>query len=210
MGDGAATNAALRAHEDIRTAILSGQFAAGSMLSESNLAAAMSMSRTPVRAALARLQAEGLVTIYPQRGALVRELTADEVRESAQVRHALELAGVQLADANKRAGLRKALAPNLAEQEACLRGSDVAAFAALAMQFHRSFVELAGNETMLAFYGRLQDRQYLSILRSPAIGDDPARVVSEHHQLLTDAEVGDWISFSAHLREHQTNNHDVE
>ena len=58
------------------------------MLSESALAASLSMSRTPVRAALGRLQDEGFVTIYPQRGALVRELTADEVRESAQVRHA--------------------------------------------------------------------------------------------------------------------------
>src|SRR5690625_6030153 len=94
----AAGTVAQRAYGAIRTAILSGDHLPGAMLSESVLASSLSMSRTPVRAALGRLQDEGLVTIYPKRGALVRELTAHEVREFAQVRHALESAGVRLAE----------------------------------------------------------------------------------------------------------------
>src|SRR4051812_7155696 len=97
--------AAQRAHASIRDAIVRGELEPGAMLSENELAARLSMSRTPVRAALSRLQDEGLVTIYPQRGALVRQLTDNEVREAADVRHALESAGILRSDVSSRQGL---------------------------------------------------------------------------------------------------------
>lgn len=205
------TNAAERAHADIRAAIMRGEFAPGSMLSESTLATSMSMSRTPVRAALVRLQDEGFVTIYPKRGALVRELTAAEIRESAQVRHALELAGVQFCDHNVRRALGHQLAGNLDHQKQALHRGDFPAFATLALQFHRAFVEMTNNSIMLSVYDRLQDRQYLSIVRSaPAIHGDPDRILAEHRTLVTDAQSGDWIAFSEHLRAHQSETHGIE
>lgn len=209
MGDETAVNAAGRAYADIRAAIIRGEYAPGSMLSESTLATSMSMSRTPVRAALGRLQQEGFVTIYPKRGALVRELGADEVRESAQVRHAFESAGVQLADAGAREVLGHRLAANLQQQQQALDDGDFPGFATLAMQFHRAFVELAGNSVMLSIYDRLQDRQYVSILRSPIVNRDPDRVMSEHHSLLRTAKDGDWAAFSMDLRAHQSHSNDL-
>jgi DNA-binding GntR family transcriptional regulator len=211
VSDGAKVNAADHAHADIRAAIIRGDFAPGSMLSESTLAASLSMSRTPVRTALGRLQDEGFITIYPQRGALVRELTNDEVRESAQVRHALECAGVQLADARARAGLGERLADNLDAQQQALRSGDFPGFATLAMQFHRAFVELTNNSIMLSYYDRLRDRQYLSILRSaPMVTEEPARIMDEHRTLLAEAQGGDWVAFSAVLRRHQNHTHQLE
>lgn len=209
MSNEAAINAAGRAYDDIRAAIIGGEFVPGSMLSESTLATSLSMSRTPVRAALGRLQEEGFVTIYPKRGALVRELGVDEVRESAQVRHAFELAGVQLADADARELLGHRLAANLRQQQRALGKADFPGFATLAMQFHRSFVELAGNSVMLSIYDRLHDRQYASILRSPIVNRDPDRVMAEHRSLLETAKAGDWVAFSAGLRAHQAHSHDL-
>lgn len=211
MPDNKPANAVARAHSGIRDAILRGEFAPGTMLSESSLAASMSMSRTPVRAALGRLQDEGFVTIYPQRGALVRAMTADEVRESAQVRHALELAGVQLAGPAARARLGEQLAENLDRQERALRDGDLPEFATVSLSFHRAFVELSNNATMLSFYDRLRDRQYLSILRSaPTLTHDPDRILAEHRGLLADAQAGDWVAFARDLRDHQSNAHDLE
>ncbi|OBJ28982.1 GntR family transcriptional regulator [Mycolicibacter heraklionensis] len=209
MGD-ATVNSAQRAHALIRAGILSGEFPAGDMLSESTLAASMSMSRTPVRAALGRLQDEGLVRIYPKRGALVRELTVDEIRQSDQVRHAFECAGVQLGSLDARQLLSARLQENLDGQEQALHRRDYPGFAALAMQFHRAFVELADNATMLAFYDRLQDRQHLSIVRNSTVRGQPDLVLAEHRSLLKDAEAGDWTAFSTRLREHQSHGNDFE
>lgn len=196
--------AADRAHSYLREEIMQGRLAPGTMLSENDLAATLSMSRTPVRAALARLQDEGWVRIYPQRGALVRALTEQEVRESAEVRHALESAGVQRSAPERRAALAERLGANIVEQGAALTRGDFAGFTVLAMAFHRGFVELAGNQTMLALYDRLQDQQQLSIVRSAGrISGDPQWVLEQHRTLLRLAVCGDWVGFAASLRDHQ-------
>jgi DNA-binding GntR family transcriptional regulator len=204
-------SAAERAHSRIRDAIMNGEFTPGTMLSENELASMLSMSRTPVRAALTRLQDEGWVTIYAQRGALVRELTADEVRESAETRNALESAGVRRAGATQREGLAARLADNLNRQEQALFSGDLNAFAVLALQFHRAFVEASGNSIMLSFYDRLSDRQYLSILRSAGrISSEPQQVIAEHRTLLDHASRGDWAAFATALEDHQARRHGLD
>ena len=203
--------AAVRAHESIRTAIVRGELAPGEMLSENALAASLGMSRTPVRAALARLQDEGWVTVYPQRGVLVRELSETEVREAADVRRALESAGVRRAAPAVREQVAVRLAENVDGQARALEDDDFVAFADLAAAFHRVFVELSGNSVMLEVYDRLRDRQYLSIVRSAArISGDPHQVLAEHRVLVDDARRGDWTAFATHLEDHQARSHGLE
>jgi DNA-binding GntR family transcriptional regulator len=203
--------AADRAHAHIRDEILHGRLTPGTMLSENDLASALGMSRTPVRSALTLLQDEGWVTIYPQRGALVREIGEEELREATQVRHALELAGVKHAVGELRDRVAEQLAHNLDRQADVLAGGDFVDFTRLAMLFHRAFVEMAGNVTMLEIYDRLQDRQQLSIIRSSErIAGEPEEVLAEHRQLLADARAGDWPSFALHLDEHQSRSHGLE
>lgn len=204
-------SAADRAYEFIRQSIMSGDLAPGSMLSENELAGALQVSRTPVRAALGRLRDEGWVAIYPQRGALVRELTATEVRESAQVRHALEVAGIARLSAGDRTRLCNRLDGVVDQQEAALRERDFAGFVGLAAPFHRAFIEAADNALMLQMYDRLADRQVLSIVRSaPQIERDADQVIAEHRQLLADVRAGDQIAFADRLHAHQTHFHDEQ
>jgi DNA-binding GntR family transcriptional regulator len=70
-------NAVERAYEALLEGILSGAHPPGSRLREEELAAAIGLSRTPVREALQRLHAEGLVDEFPNRGAVVADLDAD-------------------------------------------------------------------------------------------------------------------------------------
>lgn len=197
-------SAAERAHAQIRDAILRGEFAPGTMLSENTLAADLEVSRTPVRAALARLQDEGWVRIFAQRGAQVQGLTPREIRESAQLRLALETAGVLHSDAAGRRALDERSASNLAEQERALRSGDFPAFAEAAIRFHSAFVELAGNELMSATYARLRDRQRFSLTHHEAtIAGDPDQVLADHRAVLRAAVDGDWIRFSQLLDAHQ-------
>jgi DNA-binding GntR family transcriptional regulator len=77
-------------YEQIRTAILSGELSNSERLVEEDLAVSLGISRTPVREALRRLAAEGLVDVSPNRGARVAEWDADDLREIFDLRSILE------------------------------------------------------------------------------------------------------------------------
>src|SRR3954464_7514575 len=76
--------------ELIREAILDGELAAGERLKEDELARRLDVSRTPVREALRRLEAEGLVVVEPQRGATVRSYAPEELDDMYRLRAVLE------------------------------------------------------------------------------------------------------------------------
>jgi DNA-binding GntR family transcriptional regulator len=84
------TRASERAVGAVRELILRGDFAAGARLGEVELAERLGVSRTPVREALSRLAAEGLVEIVPNRGARVASWTVDELEDVFDLRAALE------------------------------------------------------------------------------------------------------------------------
>ena len=70
-----------RVAETLRDAMLDGSLAPGDHLAEADLAARLGVSRTPVREALGRLAAEGLVDLQPNRGARVVNWTPEELRQ---------------------------------------------------------------------------------------------------------------------------------
>ena len=74
----------------LRQAILRGEFKSGQPLPQDEIAARFGVSKIPAREALLQLKAEGLVRFYPNRGAVVAELSADEVNEIYAIRIALE------------------------------------------------------------------------------------------------------------------------
>src|SRR3954465_5313233 len=86
----------------IQARVLSGEFASGSRLRQESLATEFGVSRAPVRGALRKLQAAGIVQLEPRRGARVRGPSAREVREAYQVRAELEGLAAGLAAARIR------------------------------------------------------------------------------------------------------------
>src|SRR6476469_1994837 len=86
-----------RVHEHLRQEILDNRLPPGSELNEVALSEQLGVSRGPVREALGRLASEGLVTVRPRRGAVVRSLSTEEFLELYQVREALEMMAVKLA-----------------------------------------------------------------------------------------------------------------
>lgn len=79
-----------RVADDLRGRILRGELGAGLRLGEADLAAGLGVSRTPVREALSRLAAEGLVEVAPNRGARVATWTAAELEGIFDLRASLE------------------------------------------------------------------------------------------------------------------------
>src|SRR3978361_408636 len=91
-----------RAYQHLKQRILSREYAGGSLRTEGEGGHAVGVSRTPVREAMLRLSTEGLLRLYPKRGALVVSVTADEVKDTLEARELLEThavrLGVRLAD----------------------------------------------------------------------------------------------------------------
>ncbi|MDI2027596.1 GntR family transcriptional regulator [Saccharopolyspora sp. TS4A08] len=84
------SQAAARAYQALREDILNGERPAGSRLREEQLAEDFGLSRTPVREAIRRLQADGLVQVVPNRGAEVVSLSAEDFEEMFGLRSVLE------------------------------------------------------------------------------------------------------------------------
>lgn len=83
--------------ENIRDAILSGDFPAGMRLTELQLADEMGVSRTPIREAIRNLEQEGLVVMIPRRGAYVADVSIHDINEVYEIRTALETLAAGLA-----------------------------------------------------------------------------------------------------------------
>jgi len=81
----------------LRQAILEREFVPGEPLTEGDLSRRFRVSRTPVREALAKLERDRLVRVVPKKGAFVRALSHDEIRDLYEVREALEALAVRLA-----------------------------------------------------------------------------------------------------------------
>src|SRR5438132_13098760 len=77
-------------YAELRRAILDREFDPGEPLTELELSHRFRVSRTPVREALAKLERDHLVRVVPKKGAFVRTLSHDEIRDLYEVREELE------------------------------------------------------------------------------------------------------------------------
>jgi DNA-binding GntR family transcriptional regulator len=203
-----AASAAERAHATIRRGIIDGTYSAGSLLSENELAAAVGVSRTPVRAALARLREEGWIVVFPQRGALVKALSSQEIRDIADARLTLESAGITRAGSTRRAALAGELAELVDRQRQALSRRRVADFIELTIAFHGSFVEAGGNTYLIDVFRRLGDRQrQLLFSEKDQLLARADSIIAEHQLLLDRLAADDPPGFAAVLRDHMLQAH---
>lgn len=155
-GDGQARNSSAEAFTQIRQGILDGEIVLGQRLIETELAERYQMSRTPVREALRRLEAEGFVTFEPSRGAQVRSYSAKDLDEIYGIRALLEGYAARLAAGRIEAVQIDSLARICEEMEAVSAASpdpDKQAVSLLVRQnnqFHRTIWEAASNARLRA------------------------------------------------------------
>lgn len=130
-----------RSVEVLRAMVLDGRLRPGDRLNEVELAAALGISRGPLREAIQRLSSEGLLTPIANRGAYVRTITAGQLREIYEVRIALETHAVRLLAAGDADAMDSLCDP---PPETGPPGTDPD------LGFHRRFVWLTGNAALLA------------------------------------------------------------
>lgn len=204
------TNTADIAYEHVKEQIVLGTLSGGEMISEGEVATELSVSRTPVREAFLRLQAEGWMRLYPKRGALIVAVTPDEIDDVLAARQLIEVDAAERAatDAFGRPALVARLDECLARQTACLAKGDATAYAEADADFHLAIVESARNHVLAEFYRSLRERQRRMTAR--AVRRDATALqtmTAEHHQLRDLIAAGDSSGFDAVLRRHMDGAH---
>lgn len=128
----------------IRRAIVSAQLMPGQIINEPDVAGTMSVSRTPVREALLRLQREGLVEIRPQAGTFVTSIDWARVEEGMIVREALEVRAITTTVASLSSDVIDQLLDDTAEMQMACDAEDLDLFTTADDRFHRHLLNASG------------------------------------------------------------------
>lgn len=132
--------------DQVRRAIISGQIAEGSPISEPQLASKLAVSRVPVREALVELEHDGIV-LFDHRGrSRVREFSGSDVQEIVGLRLALESMSARLAASNLTEEHAERLQDNVRAFE---RETDVTNISRLDVEFHDLIMEAAAHQRLL-------------------------------------------------------------
>jgi DNA-binding GntR family transcriptional regulator len=135
-------------YREIRSRILSLDLAPNVHLGEQGLADELNVSRTPIREALGRLSVEGLVEIFPRRGAVVAPIRLNAVRTAQFVRENLEAAIVRLAAEQATSLGVFPLLQTIEEQKLAERENEPTLFYAADEKMHRQICVLADQEAV--------------------------------------------------------------
>ncbi len=211
----AGASQAVKAQLRLREMILAGDLPGGARITELAIVEELGVSRTPIRAALMRLEQEGLLEVLPGGGYAVRSFSEREASDAIELRGTLEGLSVRLAAErgaspevlkNARACLaqidRVLVEPSL-NDEAFLR------YVTLNQQFHNLLSEMAGSELIARELDRVVSLPFASpsgfvVLQADSPGARDMLVVAQdqHRQVLEAIEGREGARAEAIMREH--------
>ncbi|MCM3762085.1 GntR family transcriptional regulator [Alkalihalobacillus oceani] len=156
-----------QAYQKIKQLILTGDLQPGDFLTERELVERLEMSRTPIRSAFDRLESEGLINNYPNKGPIVAEISVKKAIDIYDVRIAIESHVVmKLASSTLTNQQVSWFEENLNKQELELDSADYLAFSELDSAFHNQLVHVYGNEEFIRIFDQIQDRLRILALKA--------------------------------------------
>ncbi|AAK24363.1 GntR family transcriptional regulator [Caulobacter vibrioides] len=199
----------------LRKMIASGEIKSGERIAEIPTAAALGVSRMPVRTALRSLEQEGLVVRLGARGYAARGVSSDQIRDAIEVRGVLEgFAARRLAERGMTAETHARFVALIAEGEALfaagrLNGEDLDRYAAYNQAFHDTLVSAAGNgavESALARNGfepfAAAGALALDLMDLPAEYEHLLAAHRQHQAVLDAVSCGDAEGAERIMRDH--------
>ncbi len=192
------------AAEEIRGRIVRGELRLGMPISENALALELGVSKTPIREALLQLKMEGLVSIQPQRGSFVFDMSAEEIRQLGELRETLEVTALERAIARHREPLVVALSATVDAMAEAVAAGDGGRYRILDAGYHRALFDNAGNRYLADCYAGFAFR--IQALRARLCSDPGLNAVSlgDHRRLrdlvAADDAAGARVLLVAHMR----------
>ena len=184
------TTLAIEIARHLREAVIKGILAPGERLNETKLMRELALSRSPVREAIRILEAEGLVTIEPHRGAYIRPLSDQDLEEIFDVRLMIETHGIRRAAHRLTPHAIAPLRDAVAEARSALVAQDFGPWHQASLRFHDGLVALAVNGHLARLHAELKvslRRYQISLIGLPGL---PERSQAEHEGILDALEQG--------------------
>ncbi|MGE0799547.1 MAG: GntR family transcriptional regulator [Lautropia sp.] len=180
------------AYRLIRGRILDNVYPAGYRALEREFAESLNLSRTPVREALLKLAAEGLIELIPRHGARVLPVSALVMREIYEVLTGLESMAAEIVT-RRRPSAAELLPLSEASRDmtAALKADDLDAWARADEQFHRRLLELAGNGILIQTVQQLWDRAHRARMVTLRLRPKPVHSTREHNAIVEAIRAGD-------------------
>jgi GntR family transcriptional regulator, rspAB operon transcriptional repressor len=173
-----------RVYSVLRQAIRDLRLQPGQMVLEREVVDALGTSRTPVREALVRLEADDLVRLVPRHGFAVAPLAAEDMRQIYEVVEGLESVAVALAaECADQEGLAQ-LDGAIHQQEAALAADDLSAWVAADEAFHRLILEQSRNPRLSRLVETYNDHLHRARLYTIRLRPKPALSTAEHRAVV--------------------------
>ncbi len=185
----------------LRDRIVRADIAPGARISESEIGEEYGLSRQPVREAFIKLSHEGLLEVRPQRGTVVRLISASAVRDARFVREAVEAAIARRAAAAERRGMIVGALRAQIAMQAAAPAERPEIFLALDRRFHRMLAEASGAPGAWRAAAAAKVHTDRVRLLSPAPFPQ-RRLVSQHAAIVHAIEAGDPDAAEAAMRGH--------
>lgn len=182
----------VRAVEELRQLIFSGELPAGSDHLESELALRLGMSRTPVREASLTLEGQGLLEVRARKGVRILPISVQDMGEIYDVLTELEsMAASKAAAQGYDAADLETLEKTIADMEAALAAEDRDAWAAADDDFHTELVRLGGNSRVIAIVARMRDQVRRAKAVTLHMRPLPTQSNKDHRDVLDAIRAGD-------------------
>ena len=176
-----------KAYEMIRDGIVRGVYAQGDHITAQALAAACGLSRTPVREAMRRAAAEGLIRFIANRGAFVTRFSEDEVRQTYELRVLLESFAAEAAASHATEAQLGELAALAAEMSRAAEDGGTGVLdriADLNSRFHRLIVEASGNTRLHDLIGSIVELPLVMSTFRRYSREELRRSMNQHAELV--------------------------
>jgi DNA-binding GntR family transcriptional regulator len=138
-----------RIYQLLKDSIARHELEPGTRLIDQEIAGNLGVSRTPVREALSKLEVEGLVTIVPRRGVFVADPSPQDIKDTYEVREALEALAVELAVPLLREEDLAGLEKMMEDFKVALDDQEYLVCFELDRKFHDQLVKLSGNNKLI-------------------------------------------------------------
>ena len=173
-----------RVYNEVREALLCGQFKKGEWLTEHMLTQKLSVSRTPVRSALQRLAEDGLVSLTPNRGAVVIGIAKEDIVDIYRIRMRLEGLASAMAAEKITDEAKQQLSENVALFEFYVQRQDTEHIEELDTAFHSMIYEASGSRTLERILTDLHSNTKAYRSQSLCVPGRLARTLEEHKEIL--------------------------
>jgi DNA-binding GntR family transcriptional regulator len=191
-----------RVYSSLRNDILNGSIQPGTRMVETQLAAQINASRTPVREALHMLCMEGLLESIPRAGYRVKQIRWDELEEITQIRVVNETLAARWALERITDEEIRALERNLAEALNDLRQGNPKAFVEHDAEFHEIFVRASGSERLLELCQMLRRHMLRYRIESMYLPQVIGDAIEEHERIVASIKGKDTPGVETAIRDH--------